>query len=80
MDHHADLAGKQAQHKSVVAAVSPAKAAADAVKDNNELAVAYAKIKAESDKLATAVTAAQENVIAKTAANKAAKDKLAAAQ
>jgi len=73
------LAGKQAQHKSVAAAVGPAKAAADAVKDNKELATAYAKIKAEADKLATAVTAAQKNVTTKTVANKTAMDKLAAA-
>jgi hypothetical protein len=74
------LADKQAQHKPVAAAVGPAKAAADAVKDNKELAIAYAKIKAEADKLATAVAAVQENVTVKTAANKVAEDKLAAAE
>jgi len=74
------LTGKQAQHKSVAAAVGPAKAAADAVKGNKELAGAYAKIKAEADKLAIAVIAAQKNVTAKIATNKAAMDKLAAAE
>jgi len=74
------LAAKQDQHKTVMAASTAAKVAADKLKDNKELATAFAKIKVEADKLAAAVAAAQKNTDAKTAANKAAIDKLAAAE
>jgi len=75
-----DLAAKQAKHKLVAAAVAPAKAAVDAVKDNKELATAYTKIRAEADKYAVEVAAAKKSEDAKVAANKSAKGKLAAAE
>ena len=74
------LAAKQAKHKPVAAAVAPAKAASEAVKDNKELAAAYTKIKSEAGKYAAEVAAAQKDVDAKTAANKTAKDKLVATE
>ena len=79
-DARKNLAAKQARHKPVAAAVGPAKVAADSVKDNKELAAAYAKIKTEADKYAAEVVAAQKDTATKAAANKAAQAKFTAAE
>ncbi len=79
-DSQKALAAKQAKLKPVAAASTAAKVAADAVKDNKELAAAYAKIKAEADKYSAEVATSQKDTAAKAAANKAAQAKLTAAE
>lgn len=79
-DSQKKLVAKQKAHQLVVDLAANAKAVADQLKGDKELAEPAAKLKAKADKLAAEVAAAQKDIATKKAAVQVAAGKLTAVQ